>query len=102
MNDDPRIELPKVGVGIRTRGVCRRRGLRARCRDERAAARGAEAHDEQARVLEQIPAGCRQAPLFQHFFDLFRNVCEGFHAATSFSEAGRAPAITFAARLMAA
>src|ERR1700680_4924316 len=100
MNDDPRIELSEVGVGMRT--CTRSGGLASRCRDERAGARGAEAHDEQACALKQVPAGRRHIPLFQHFFDMFWNVCEGGHATPSFSEAGRAATISFAARWMAA
>ncbi len=104
MDDDPRIELSEVGVGIRT--CSRRDGLGSRCRGERAGARGAEAHHQQARALEQVPAGRRYIPVFQHFFDLFWNLCEGCHATTSFSaaslEGGTAATIAFAARLMAA
>ena len=64
--------------------------------------RGAEAHDEQARTLEEVPSGDRPVPLLQQFFDLFRNVREGRHATTSLSEAAPAAAIDVAARLMAA
>src|SRR5207253_1358627 len=103
MNNDPRIELPEVGIGIRTRTMGRCcRSLGVRCRDERVGARRAEAHDKQACALEKAPARRRHVPLFQFFFDLFWNVREGRHATTSFPEPALASAITFAPRLMAA
>ena len=100
MDDDPRIELPEVGVGIRTRARPRRFGRPPAC--ERAGAGGAEAHDQQARALEEVPAGRRHIPLFERSSTCFGIVREGCHATTSFSAAARASAIIFAARLMAA
>ena len=106
MNDDPRIELSEVGVGIRTSSLGRRFGARSPCpsgeRTGTGNGRGAEAHDEQARAFEEVPPGGRPGPLLQHFFDFFRNVREGSHATTSLIKAGPSAAFTFAARLMAA
>ena len=59
VNDDPRIELPEVWVGIRTRslGNSRIRGERTGDR------RGADAHDEQTRALQEGPLGGGPIPL---------------------------------------
>ena len=104
-NDDPRIELSEVWIGIRTTGLGRRRGLVGPRRVERTCVghrRGANAHDEQARTLEEVPSGDGAAPLLQQVFDLFRNAREGGHATPPFAEAVPAAAIDVAARLMAA
>ena len=97
MNDDPRIELSEVGVGIRTSSPC---ALRRRSRF--GARSGAVAHDEQAGALQEVPPGSRPVPLLQHFFDLFWNVREDCHATTSLLAADASAAFTFTARLMAA
>jgi hypothetical protein len=49
MNDDPRIELPEVGIGIRTRALrrCGRFGARP-CGERAGDGYGADGHDEQA------------------------------------------------------
>ena len=46
VNDDPRIELLEVGIGIRTRAACAARA--AERTDRRWRSRGADADDEQA------------------------------------------------------
>ena len=91
VNDDPRIELPEVGVGIRTR----RRACGALRRMQRMApaiAAALKLTTSRPELLRKSAArSCR--PLLQQFFDLFRNVREGRHA-TPPSSAVPAAAIT--------
>ena len=74
VNDNPRIELAKIGIGIRTRA------LRACVRRKRAGKpAGAEADDEQARTLEERTARHPRLRLEQ-ILDVLRDVREGGHA----------------------
>ena len=94
VNDDPRVELAEVGVGIGSRasGALARQAnrLRARiCRKRAGGRRGADPNDQHPRTLEEVPS---------------RNVRRRFHATPAFAAPllrGR-PAIVAAARLMAA
>ena len=108
VNDDPRVELAEIGIGIR---ACRLAGMAVLsvCFVDQRSGACSEAYCQQARAPEKTPA-----MRGENFFDPFWNLTGGSwkfggsrHAATSFPEAGfagtdRAAAMTLAARLMAA
>src|SRR4051794_35241053 len=95
MDDDPGIELPEIGIRVRTR--CLRLRILAEGVRDRSTPGCSEAHNEHACALQET-----SAIRAQDCFDVFRNSSRRVHNPAFSAGAGRPLVIACAARLIAA